>query len=114
LRHETTAAISFDFRPKLQNPIRLTRTSAVGRLWEAETQRELCAFPDCHTGFLSEDGKTVVGVGVSISQVKVWDVPPRRLWGAPLAVGAVLWGLALVAGIAARQGLRRLGSSRPA
>jgi hypothetical protein len=114
LRGETMAAISFDSRPTLQNPIRLTRSSAVGRLWEAETQRELCAFPNCHQGFLSEDGKTVVGISVSNNQVKVWDVPPRRPWGAPLAVGTVLWGLALVTGLAARRAWRRLGSSRPA
>jgi WD40 repeat protein len=110
LGREASQVVALRLRPSLRSPLDVTRSSAVGRVWDVESRREVCAIPDCHERFLSRDGKTLVAVGCCINNVKVWDVPPRKSWGLPVAAGAVLWAVALVGCRVVRRAWRRLVS----
>ncbi len=114
LRNGAGAVSRLYFRPSLRKPVEVIRNNSVGRTWDVEARREVCAIPDCHDGYLSADGKTLVTVGFSANSVKVWNVPPRKSWGTPLVMGAVLWALVVGIGLAARRVWRRLGSPPPA
>jgi WD40 repeat protein len=113
----TAAAIPFDKRPSLKNPLGLSYSEHVARLWDVETRREVFTFPDCNQVHLSRDGKTIVTRGPrDYRHIKVWDMPPAKPWWAAPAAGGSLWAMLLAVGLAVRRLRRRAGAdggSRP-
>jgi WD40 repeat protein len=114
LRRETVGGVSVDFHSSSGSPVRLTRKGAVvGRLWDLEARREVCAYDGCARAYFSKDDKTLVAVGSDRGEIKVWDVPARQSWRMSLAAGTATWALLLLGGWAVRRLWRRLGAPRP-
>jgi WD40 repeat protein len=115
LSDATTGELSVSFHAERRGPIQVTRKGgAVARLWDLEAQREVCAYDGCVKAFLANDDQTIVAIGSTDKEVRVWDVPARKPWGVSVAAGSATWALVLAAWWAVRRTGRRLGRSHPA
>jgi WD40 repeat protein len=96
LRQNKVAGVSVDFRQARGGPVRLTHRSAVvGRLWDLEARREVCAFDGCARAHFLNDSHTLVALGMDPHEVMVWDVPARKSWGTSLVLGLAVWAILL-------------------
>jgi WD40 repeat protein len=92
------------------NRINGTESYQVCRLWDVEAREEVATFRDCWGAVLSPDGRTLA-VQDSQDRLRLYDVPPPRPWGVPLALTIVTWGLALLLCWAVKRRVRRWRAS---
>jgi WD40 repeat protein len=81
-------------------------SDSVCRLWDVENRKEVATFRGSLAEVLSPDGRTLLIIDHE-DRLRLYDVPPPRPWGVPLALTVATWGLALLACWAVKRRVRR-------
>jgi hypothetical protein len=92
------------------NSLNGTESHPVCRLWDVENREEVATFRGCCGAALSPDGRTLL-IEDDKDRLRLYDVPPPRPWGVPLALTIATWTFALALCWAVKRRVRRWRAS---